>query len=167
MDISFSKRLLLVMNIIISFANASDSLSAKHNQQTNQDLIQVKLANLESSFSGKIGVYALNTGNDQIITYRGNERFPVQSTMKMIGVAALLKLSESNESILQEKAYYTKNELVGWTPITKLHLKEGMTYNDLAEAAVTYSDNTAINLIMKKLGGPKLLTDFARSIVNT
>ena len=37
----------------------------------------------------------------------------------------------------------------------------GMTIAELCEAAVTLSDNTAGNLLLKSLGGPQGITDFA------
>ncbi len=129
--------------------------------------LNLKVKQLESSFNGRIGIYAIDTNNNKIISYRDTERFPVQSTMKMIGAAALLKLSENkNKDFLQEKIHYTKNDLIEVCPVTKHYLDSGMTLEELAEAAVTYSDNTAINVIMKKFGGPKFSTDFARSIGN-
>lgn len=128
--------------------------------------IDNNLKQLESSFDGHIGVYAIDTNNNKIISYRSGERFPVQSTMKMIGVAGLLKLSEKNPKLLQQKIQYKKNDLESWSPVTRNCLKSGMTFESLAEAAVTYSDNTAINVIMKKFGGPKFSTNFARAIGN-
>lgn len=129
--------------------------------------INYKIKQLESSFNGRIGIYAIDTNNTQVISYRDNERFPVQSTMKMIGVAALLKLSESQANLLQEKIHYTKNELIDYSPVTHHYSNSGMmTLGDLGEASVTYSDGAAINLIMKKFGGPKFTVDFARSIGN-
>lgn len=127
-----------------------------------------KLANLETSFGGKIGVYAIDTNNGQVIAYRPDERFPVQSTLKLMGVVALLKQSQSDRNInlLQQKIHYTKNDLVAWHPITGKYLTSGMTLLALSEAAISYSDNPAMNLIMKKFGGPKFVTDFAYSIGN-
>ena len=167
MIISSFKYLILISTITIPLASASDMVPTNNTQRYKPNLPQEKLTQLESSFGGRIGVYALNTNNGQIIAYRANERFPVQSTMKIIGAAALLKLSESNESLLQEKVQYTKDDLIGWTPVTKLHLDKGMTLIDLAEAAVTYSDNTAINSIMRRFGGPRFSTNFALSIGNS
>src|SRR5271165_6064577 len=92
----------LIAVIAIPLANAS-VLAADKVQQAKPNLTQDKLAKLEASFDGRIGVYAIDTNNGQIIAYRSNERFPIQSTMKMIGVAALLKLGESNKNLLQEK----------------------------------------------------------------
>lgn len=158
------KYLFLITFITVPFADAN-SLSILDNQN-NDKKVQEKLANLESSFDGRIGVYAINTNNGQVIAYRSNERFPVQSTLKLMGVAALLKQSNSNKNLLQEKIHYTKNDMISWHPITGKYLTSGMTFEALSEAAITYSDNPAINLIMKKLGGPKSVTNFAHSIGN-
>lgn len=127
---------------------------------------QEQLAELEKSFDGKIGVYALDTNNNQTIAYRADERFPVQSTMKLIGVSALFKQSDHDKNLLQEKIHYTKDDLIVWHPVTGKYITSGMTLAALAEAAMSYSDNTAIDLIIKKLGGPKSITDFAHSIGN-
>lgn len=151
--------------IVISFTFISFPALA-NTQQIKATQIQGKLENLEKQFDGRIGVYAINTNNNQIIAYRADERFPVQSTMKLIGVAALLKQSDNDKSLLQEKIHYTKNDLSYWDPVTGQYINSGMTLEALSEAAMSYSDNTAMNLIMKKLGGPKFVTDFAHSIGN-
>ena len=119
---------------------------------------------LESSFGGRIGVYAINTANDETISYRANERFPMCSTAKVMVCAALLKNSMKNPDLLQKNIKYTKNDLVVWSPITEKHLNDGMTISELCAAAIDYSDNTAVNLLIKQLGSPKIVTQFARSI---
>ncbi len=129
--------------------------------------IEDQFKQLEKQFGGKIGVYAINTNNGQIIAYRDQERFPVQSTLKLMGVAALLKASDADQSLLQEKIHYTPADLTPWHPITGKYLGTGMTLEALSEAAITYSDNPAMNLIMKKLGGPAAITNFAHSIGNS
>lgn len=142
------------------------SVSSFANTQINSVQFQEKLKTLEKNFDGKIGIYAINTNNNQIIDYRSDERFPLQSTMKLIGVAALLKQSQSNKNLLKEKIQYKKNDLMFWHPVTGLYISNGMTLEALSEAAISYSDNPAMNLILKKLGGPKSATDFAHTIGN-
>src|SRR5262245_21274904 len=154
------RKLILIVAIFMSISVFANTQSVESTQAQN------KLEELEKSFDGKIGVYAMNTGNNQIIAYRAEERFPVQSTMKLIGVAALLKKSQSNPNLLQEKIRYSKDDLIHWHPITRKYVNSGMTLEALAEAAMSYSDIPAINLIMKTLGGPKVVTDFAHSIGN-
>jgi len=150
-------RHLLLLITVISFMSLSSIADAQP---------QDKLQNLEKSFDGKIGVYAINTNNNQIIAYRADERFPVQSTLKLIGVSALLKNSNGDKNLLQEKIHYTKSDLISWHPITGKYSNSGMTLEALSAAAISYSDNPAINLIMKKLGGPQAVTDFAHTIGN-
>jgi beta-lactamase class A len=133
---------------------------------TNSTSENRSLKMLEETFDGKIGIYAVNTGNHEVIAYRANERFPVQSTMKLIGVAALLKEADKNPGLLKQTIHYKQNDLMYWHPITGQHLKTGMSLKVLSEAAMTYSDNTAMNVITKKLGGPASITEFAHSIGN-
>ncbi len=154
--------LLTITFIPISFATTA----LVTNSAQTPNLAKDRLARLEATFDGKIGIYAINTNNNEIIAYRADEKFPVQSTLKMMGVAALLKQSEGNKKLLQEKIHYTKKDLVYWHPVSGKYLNEGMTLEAMGEAATTYTDNPSMNLIMKRFGGPKFVTDFAHSIGN-
>lgn len=128
--------------------------------------IVTELEKLESTAGGRLGVYAVNTANNQQIHYRAEERFPFCSTSKVIAVSAILKNSEKNPSLLSEPVKYTQKDLDmgGYSPITQKYLGHGMTIEELCKATLEYSDNTAMNLLIKKLGGPQAVTAFARSI---
>lgn len=126
--------------------------------------IQDKLAALEAFSGGRIGVSALNLGNNEHIQYRAKERFPLCSTAKIMGVAAILKQSMQDIHFLEQKAIYTQRNLVTHSPMTSLHVNDGMTIATLCGAAIALNDNTAIKLLTKKLGGPEAVTAFARSI---
>jgi beta-lactamase class A len=126
--------------------------------------LQEKFTALENSTGGRLGISAINTANNQQIQYRANERFPMGCTSKVIGVAAILKQSMTNHKLLNEKIHYIKADLTNWTPITEKHVADGMTVAELSAAAISYSDNTAMNLLVKKLGGLQGINAFARSI---
>lgn len=121
---------------------------------------------LESSFDGRIGVYALNTANNETVEYRANERFPFCSTVKMLVAAAILKKSETDSNLLPRHINYTQQELnaAGWVPITKQHVNDGMDVAALCAAAIQYSDSGAMNLLVSLLGGVQAVTIFARSL---
>lgn len=129
--------------------------------------VQTELAQLEHASGGRLGVYAINTMNNTVIQYHANQRFPMCSTFKAIAVAAVLKQSTLNPTLLQQKISYQKKDLVTYSPITEKHLAEGMTVAQLCEAAVEYSDNGATNLLLKKMGGPTAVNVFTRSINDT
>ena len=126
--------------------------------------INQELASLESSTGGRIGISAINTGNNMRIQYRADERFPMGCTSKVIGVSAILQQSMNNNQLLQERVKYKKQDILSWAPITSQHLDQGMTVSELCAAAISYSDNTAMNLLTKRLGGPQGLNHFARTI---
>lgn len=153
-------RILLIVIGISSFA----CFSANADSRTNQQAMQTQLAVLEKSANGRIGVYVINTQDNSILQYRGTELFPMCCTAKVVLISAVLKRSETDKNLLQQKIFYTQSDLESWSPVTKNHVADGMTIKDLCAAAIIYSDNTAANLLLKKIGGVQAVDQFARSI---
>ncbi len=125
---------------------------------------QAKLAKLERTLSGRLGIFALNTANGTQLSYRADEYFPMCSTFKVLLASAILKRSTQIDGLMYQRIKYQQSDLVTYSPITERHVKDGMTVSALCAAAIQYSDNTASNLLMKILGGPGAVTTFARSI---
>ncbi|OJE36373.1 class A beta-lactamase [Bacillus tropicus] len=121
----------------------------KHkNQATHKEFSQ-----LEKKFDARVGVYAIDTGTNQKISYRPNERFAFASTYKALAAGVLLQ-QYSTEN-LNDVITYTKDDLVEYSPVTEKHVDTGMKLGEIAEAAVRYSDNTAGNILFHQIGGPK------------
>jgi beta-lactamase class A len=133
-------------------------------EQIEQNTVQQQLAELEASADGRLGVFALNTADNTHLWYRARERFPMCSTNKIMGVAAILQNSVTDNKLLQQKITYQAQDLVTYSPITKKHIADGMTVAELCTATMTLSDNSAINLLMQKMGGLNAVNAFARSI---
>jgi beta-lactamase class A len=125
---------------------------------------QEQLAYLERISEGRLGVSALYTEDDQLLQFHANERFPMNCTSKVMVISTLLKKSMADKELLQKRIMFTKQDLVSGSPRSSKRIKQGMTLNELSEAALIGSDNTATNLVMKYLGGPQAVTAFARSI---
>jgi beta-lactamase class A len=70
-----------------------------------------QLTKLESSFDGRIGIYAINTANDETVAYRANERFPMCSTAKVMVCGTILKDSMKNPDFLQKTINYTRKDI--------------------------------------------------------
>ncbi|MES2685869.1 MAG: serine hydrolase, partial [Pseudomonadota bacterium] len=109
---------------------------------------QARLAALETASGGRLGVYALNTADGTVIAHRGDERFPLCSTFKVVASAAVLAQSSREPDLLSQRIKYTPVELVTYSPITEKHLETGMTVAELCAAAIQYSDNTAGNMLI-------------------
>lgn len=153
------RRVLLLAAAALPFADACSFQPVKASS-TARD----RFAALETATGGRLGVAALNTANGARIDHRRDERFPFCSTFKVLAAAAILKRSANESNLLQRRIVYAKDELVAYSPITGAHMGTGMTLAELCAAALQYSDNTAANLLLKVLGGPAAVTEFARVI---
>jgi beta-lactamase class A len=123
------------------------------------------LAVIEARAGGRVGVFALDTGNGRHLAHRSDERFAMCSTFKWVLTAAILARVDRARLSLDEHLPYGPDALLEYAPVTREHVAEGfMTVRALAEAAVTLSDNTAANLLLAKLGGPAAFTEFVRSL---
>lgn len=125
---------------------------------------QRQLRFIETELDGRLGLFACVTADGRRLDYRSDERFPLCSTFKLMLVAALLKMSEQQAGLLQQVLNYRPSQLVEYSPITAKHVDAGMSVADLCAAALQYSDNTAGNLLIERLGGPAAVTAFARSL---
>jgi beta-lactamase class A len=123
-----------------------------------------RLAALERRHGGRLGVAILDSASGRRINHRGEERFPMLSTFKWLAAALVLARVDRGEEWLDRRIPYTADDLVVHSPATQRHVDAGMTLAELSEAAITLSDNTAGNLLLRSFGGPPALTAFARTL---
>lgn len=129
------------------------------------DHLEKQLATIEAKIGGRLGVAAVATGNGQRIEYRAEQRFPMCSTFKFLAVAAVLHRVDRTEDQLDRFIPYSTADLLEYAPVTREHVGEGgMELSALCAAAITLSDNTAANLLLKIIGGPEGLTRYARAL---
>jgi beta-lactamase class A len=123
------------------------------------------LMELERKAGGRLGVAALDTSRGTHIVHRGNERFAMCSTFKLLAVALVMTRVDRGDERLDRRIVFTADDLVEYSPITEKRTGgNGMTVRELCDAAITLSDNTAGNLLLASFGGPPALTAFARSL---
>jgi beta-lactamase class A len=166
MSHSFNRRTFLLAAALVPLVIAGPLWAVGEPKTTTAktQVAQAKLAKLESQLQGRLGVFALNTADGTQLSHRADERFPLNSTFKLLLASAILRKSQDVPGLMQQRIKYSPSNLVTYSPVTEKHLKDGMTVAELCAAAVQYSDNTAANLLMKNLGGPGALTAFARSV---
>ncbi|CAM4289682.1 class A beta-lactamase [Bacillus manliponensis] len=139
-----------------SFASKPLQVEAKEETNKTQHIdfaIHQGFVQLERKFDARLGVYAIDTGTNQTVTYRPNERFAYASTYKALAAGAILQQNSIEK--LNEVITYTEEDLVTYSPVTEKHVDTGMTLGEICEAAIRYSDNTAGNILFEELDGPK------------
>jgi beta-lactamase class A len=127
-----------------------------------------RLQELESRHGGRLGVAILDTETGLRIEQRARERFLMCSTFKAMAAAFVLTRVDKEIERLDRRIVFTAKDLVTYSPATETRTgSPGMTLDELCEAAVTLSDNTAGNLVLASFGGPAALTAYLRSIGDT
>jgi beta-lactamase class A len=91
----------------------------------------------------------------------------VCSTFKLLACAAVLKRIEAGKEKLDRRIKIEAADVVPGSSRITAPVPEGKTLADLCEAAMTYSDNTAGNLILVNLGGPQAIGAYARTLGDT
>ena len=133
-----------------------------------RDDAAVRLAAIERRHGGKLGVAILDTGSGRRVVHRGDERFLMCSTFKLLAVAAVLARVDRGAEQLDRRVVFGKGVVLSYAPITSHRVgAPGMSVAELCEAAITVSDNTAANLLLASMGGPAAVTAFARSLGDT
>jgi beta-lactamase class A len=98
--------------------------------------LQNELAMLVTSKSTDVGIAAIDLKTGEMVSVRGNNRYPMASTVKVAVAATYLSYVEKGERSL--------DDTIG-----------GTTASSLMRRMLVHSDNHATDLLIRNLGGPE------------
>jgi beta-lactamase class A len=151
--------------VAASFGKLAVAANIGNNRGVLADRIGKRLAQIEASTGGRLGVSILDTRSGTHAGLRADEAFPMCSTFKFLAAGFVLARVDKGQEDLNRKVVYSKHDLVDYSPVTQHHADgAGLSVAALCEAALTLSDNTAGNLLLASFGGPAALTAFARTL---
>lgn len=109
---------------------------------------------------GALGVGLMNLESGQTFTLNGERRFPMQSVFKLPLAATALAEVDARRLRLDEPVVLTKEQLsTRYSPIAEGYpTRRDYTLDEMLVAAITDSDNTAADVLMKRIGGPGAVT---------
>ncbi|WP_244231608.1 class A beta-lactamase [Rathayibacter sp. VKM Ac-2804] len=119
--------------------------------------VSADLTALEAEFDARIGVSAVDTGSGRQVAHRRDERFGYASSIKALAAAEFLHAVPAAERGDVVTWTAADVEAAGYSPVTGESTATGLPLARLAEVAVRQSDNTALNLVLDRLGGPTAL----------
>ena len=105
---------------------------------------------------GILGVGLLNLESGEAFVYHGERRFPMQSVFKLPLAAAVLSEIDARRLTLDERIFLSEAQLSPQlSPIAAAWPgRKDYAVSELLEAMVVGSDNTAADVLMKRIGGP-------------
>jgi beta-lactamase class A len=140
---------------------------AARSMEDGVDGLSETFARIEAASSGRLGVAVLDTKTGAMVGHRMDELFPMCSTFKFLCGATILSRVDAGQEKLERRIAVTSGDILDYAPVTKQHVGGDMSVDELCEAMLTLSDNTAANLLLASMGGPASVTQFARAIGDT
>ncbi len=131
---------------------AAQALSAEEQE------LQESVTATMSAFDGYAGVAIHDVQRGRTLHHNGERLFPQQSLSKLwVALAALKKVDEGTFDLSERVAVLPSDLTLFHQPVRKIVLARGAfhtDYADLLRRAITESDNTANDMLLKRVGGP-------------
>jgi beta-lactamase class A len=159
-----SRRQVLIGGVTLAALTAWSTDSALADPAAPQPPINDRINALERSNNALIGVFAENLDSGRTIAHRAQDSFAMCSTFKTYASARVLQKAQRGELRLTDAVAIQPSDIVINSPVTEARVGGTMTLDELCQAALQRSDNAAGNLLLRTIGGPSAITDFARSI---
>lgn len=122
----------------------------------NPNLLQTQLQGLADKHPGHIGI-CVEDESSHVVCVNGNQRFSLQSVMKVVVGAAVMRAVDEKKLKLDDPIIIRREDLsVNIQPIADIVAEKGSfatTIGDLVNRAVIDSDSAATDVLIAKLGG--------------
>jgi beta-lactamase class A len=121
------------------------------------------IGTLGQSFNGHVGIAVSSVDAGWTVSYNGHQRFPQQSVSKLWVAMAMLDAVDRGKLQLDTPVTIKRSDLTLFhQPIAALVKDTGYTttVRDLLTRAMTQSDNTANDSILRTIGGPEAVRSF-------
>jgi len=118
------------------------------------------LDELARASGGRLGVHAVHVESGRALSHHAGERFRMASTYKLPIAVAALRLVDAGKIPLERRVAVGQADLRRGMGNQLRHAwKPGMTqsFRQLLDRMMTESDNTATDLVLRALGGPKVV----------
>ena len=147
-------------------AVANGAPAAEPSKKADQELEKL-IASIAQSAQGKVGVYAavLEEGDGREVSFNADERFAMQSVVKLpIAMAILNKIDTGEQLDLETKISVSREDFVPnnmRSPIRDKNPKGGeLTIRELIRYAISESDGTAADVLQRVAGGAGGVQEF-------
>jgi beta-lactamase class A len=123
----------------------------------------LELIRAELGQRARLGVAALDTGSGRRLRFDANSRYAMCSTFKLPLAAAVLAGVDRGRFSLEDELSFGEDDLLDHAPVVRANRRRGrLSLEQLCAAIVEVSDNSAANLLLRRIGGPAALTAFIR-----
>jgi beta-lactamase class A len=156
----------IVLLSLAACATPSALTGARGNTPANGDSL-AGLGAIEGASKGVLGVEVVQLGSGKHLSWRGGETFPMASTFKVAVALAVVRAVDRGAVKLGEILHVAPGDLrpgMGDGLAERWPNGVDLSVADLTAAMVEQSDNTACDAILRRVGGPAVVTAMLREL---
>lgn len=161
---------LLVAALLVAACEPEMPQTASTTPRLDAELLDEQGADLAVRATGgadnaRFGAAMINLESGELWAFNGSDRFPMMSVFKAPLGAAVLAEVDAGRLDLDETITLTDEDLSPpFSPIADAYPgRRTYTVGQLLELAVGQSDNTAADVLMRRIGGPGVVTAWLRA----
>ena len=140
---------------------STKSVEGKSSPELQNPELQTQLEKLASDARGHVGAAALVLETGESVSINPHDHFPMQSVYKLPIGMAVMKQVDAGKLQLAQRVAVTKNDFVRvgqYSPIRDKNPNGAeLSVSDLLRYAISESDGTASDVLMKLAGGPQVI----------
>lgn len=158
-----AKYILLTLTLFVAISLSAQSISTPSPlpKRNSIDSLRNQLEQIAHSAEGRVGVAATVLETGQLVALNGDKQFPMQSVYKMpIGMTVLQQVDRRklrlNQVVhVEEKEYVSERQ---HSPLRDKYPKGAdVSVGDLLQYAVSESDGSASDVLLRLVGGPQVV----------
>lgn len=133
-----------------------------------KDSLKSKIESIANSIKARVGVAVINLNSHDTLSFRGNEKFPMQSVYKFPLAIAVLNKIDSGKYSLSQKIHITKNDLLPdtWSPLRDKYPDGNVDVplEEILNFTVSQSDNNGCDIFFRLVGGTSTVEKYIHSL---
>lgn len=129
--------------------------------------LRMQVDSIAKTIDAKVSVGLIHLETGDTFSYNGYEHCPMMSTCKFPLALLVLDKVDSGQLSLEQKVYVSKAEM---RPGTHSPLRDSLkskasdvSIHELLYYTITMSDNITTDVLLKQVGGPMAVTEYAKS----
>ena len=151
------------MTKILYLATILFLLNACQTTTRSTDSLREQIQKIVSTRNAMVGVSIIGNNGKDTISINGDKHFPMQSVFKFHIALAVLSEVDKGKFSLDQNIKVEKNDLLPglYSPLREKY-PDGVTLSlgEILEYTVSLSDNVGCDLLLRLLGGPKVVEDY-------
>jgi beta-lactamase class A len=146
----------------VSQTNVPKEVVASNAANVNE--LRSRIERIAQTAQGRVGATARVLETEQSVSLNGEQRFPMQSVYKFPIAIAVLAQVDRGKLKLDQRVRVERSDVVQGQVLDQNSQGKEFSLSELLKYMVSESDNTACDVLLRLIGGPKVVTQYLQSL---